>query len=53
VEAYYPTIETTFSKSINHNGVDYECEIIDTSGQVRSNIGVYSATVSSQAFVSG
>jgi Ras homolog enriched in brain len=35
VEAYYPTIENTFSKSVNHNGVDYDCDIIDTAGQVR------------------
>ena len=35
VDAYYPTIESTFSKTINFNGVDYECDIIDTAGQVR------------------
>lgn len=35
VESYYPTIESTFSKTINFNGVDYECDIIDTAGQVR------------------
>ncbi|PSR75038.1 hypothetical protein PHLCEN_2v9368 [Hermanssonia centrifuga] len=35
VESYYPTIESTFSKTINHNGVDYDCDIIDTAGQVR------------------
>ncbi|KAF8639448.1 hypothetical protein AX16_010303 [Volvariella volvacea WC 439] len=33
VESYYPTIETTFSKSVSHKGVEYECEIIDTAGQ--------------------
>jgi len=33
VEAYYPTIENTFSKSVKHNGVDYDCDIIDTAGQ--------------------
>ncbi|KAI0089167.1 small GTPase superfamily [Irpex rosettiformis] len=33
VESYYPTIESTFSKTINYNGVDYECDIIDTAGQ--------------------
>lgn len=36
VESYYPTIESTFSKTINYNGVDYDCDIIDTAGQVRS-----------------
>ena len=35
VESYYPTIESTFSKTINFNGVDYDCDIIDTAGQVR------------------
>lgn len=33
VESYYPTIENTFSKSINYKGVDYDCDIIDTAGQ--------------------
>ncbi|KAI0082454.1 hypothetical protein K474DRAFT_1585591 [Panus rudis PR-1116 ss-1] len=33
VESYYPTIENTFSKSINYKGTDYDCDIIDTAGQ--------------------
>ncbi|TCD70427.1 GTP-binding protein [Steccherinum ochraceum] len=33
VESYYPTIEATFSKSINYKGVEYDCDIIDTAGQ--------------------
>ncbi|TFK75968.1 hypothetical protein BDN72DRAFT_359125 [Pluteus cervinus] len=33
VESYYPTIETTFVKSVSHKGVQYECEVIDTAGQ--------------------
>ncbi|OCB84834.1 hypothetical protein A7U60_g8054 [Sanghuangporus baumii] len=33
VESYYPTIESTFRKDIKHNGVVYECDIIDTAGQ--------------------
>jgi len=33
VESYYPTIEATFSKSVKHQGVEYECDIIDTAGQ--------------------
>jgi len=33
IDSYYPTIENTFSKSVNYKGVDYDCEIIDTAGQ--------------------
>ncbi|TDL29524.1 hypothetical protein BD410DRAFT_736491 [Rickenella mellea] len=33
VDAYYPTIESTFSKGINYKGVEYDCDIIDTAGQ--------------------
>lgn len=33
VESYYPTIETTHSKSINYKGSEYDCDIIDTAGQ--------------------
>ncbi|KAI0005037.1 small GTPase superfamily [Russula compacta] len=33
IESYYPTIENTFSKSVNYKGVDYDCDIIDTAGQ--------------------
>ncbi|THH31327.1 hypothetical protein EUX98_g2890 [Antrodiella citrinella] len=33
VESYYPTIESTFTKSINYKGVEYDCDIIDTAGQ--------------------
>lgn len=35
VESYYPTIESTFTKSVAYKGVDYDCDIIDTAGQVR------------------
>jgi Ras family protein len=38
VESYYPTIENTFSKSVNYKGVEYECDIIDTAGQVRGTL---------------
>lgn len=34
VESYYPTIESTFSKTISYNGITYDCDIIDTAGQV-------------------
>jgi Ras family protein len=37
VESYYPTIESTFNKTIKFNDVEYECEIIDTAGQVSCN----------------
>ncbi|WVQ98834.1 hypothetical protein IAU59_005965 [Kwoniella sp. CBS 9459] len=30
--AYYPTIEDTAHKTVTHNGVQYECEIIDSAG---------------------
>ncbi|KAG8896884.1 GTP-binding protein [Tulasnella sp. 408] len=33
VESYYPTIEATFTKNIKYNGVEYDCDIIDTAGQ--------------------
>ena len=35
VDAYYPTIESTFAKSVKYKGVEYDCHIIDTAGQVR------------------
>ncbi|EIN10912.1 hypothetical protein PUNSTDRAFT_51486 [Punctularia strigosozonata HHB-11173 SS5] len=33
VDSYYPTIESTYTKTVNYNGVEYECDIIDTAGQ--------------------
>ncbi|KAK7061681.1 F-box domain-containing protein [Favolaschia claudopus] len=33
VESYYPTIESTFAKTVNYKNIDYDCEIIDTAGQ--------------------
>jgi len=33
VESYYPTIEATFQKTVNYNGIEYDCDIIDTAGQ--------------------
>ncbi|CAK5275676.1 unnamed protein product [Mycena citricolor] len=33
VESYYPTIESTFAKTVNFKGADYDCEILDTAGQ--------------------
>jgi len=35
VDSYYPTIESTYTKNMVYNGVEYECEIIDTPGQAR------------------
>lgn len=34
VESYYPTIENIFTKGINYKGIEYDCDIIDTAGQV-------------------
>lgn len=36
VDAYYPTIENTFSKEIQHKGQNFLTEIIDTQGQVKA-----------------
>ncbi|KAJ7638774.1 P-loop containing nucleoside triphosphate hydrolase protein [Roridomyces roridus] len=33
VESYYPTIESTFAKSVPFKNAEYDCEIIDTAGQ--------------------
>ncbi|TEB33687.1 hypothetical protein FA13DRAFT_1729951 [Coprinellus micaceus] len=33
MDSYYPTIESTFAKSVSYNGVEYDCHIIDTAGQ--------------------
>jgi len=33
IDSYYPTIENTFTKSVNYKGVDFDCDIIDTAGQ--------------------
>jgi len=33
VDSYYPTIESTFMKSVVYKGVEYDCHIIDTAGQ--------------------
>lgn len=35
VESYYPTIESVFNKNVSYKGIDYDCDIIDTAGQVR------------------
>lgn len=34
IEHYNPTIEDTFQKIIKYKGVEYNCVIIDTAGQV-------------------
>ncbi|CEP11609.1 hypothetical protein [Parasitella parasitica] len=33
VESYYPTIESTFTKTIRYKGYEYSVEIMDTAGQ--------------------
>lgn len=35
VDSYYPTIENIFNKKIKYRNQDFECDIIDTAGQVR------------------
>ncbi|KAI0307143.1 small GTPase superfamily [Multifurca ochricompacta] len=40
IESYYPTIENTFSKSVNYKGVDYDCDIIDTAGQGKDEYSI-------------
>jgi Ras family protein len=34
MDSYYPTIESTYAKSVVYKGVEYDCHIIDTAGQV-------------------
>ena len=34
MDSYYPTIESTYAKSVVYKGVAYDCHIIDTAGQV-------------------
>lgn len=48
-ESYYPTIESTHTKVIKHEGITYECEIIDTAGQVsqESRLITHSLTIRS------
>lgn len=36
VDSYYPTIENIFNKTIKYKGREYDCDVIDTAGQVRS-----------------
>jgi len=33
VESYFPTIESTFAKSIDYKNIEYDLQIIDTAGQ--------------------
>ena len=33
VDSYYPTIETTFTKTVNYRGQEFITEITDTAGQ--------------------
>lgn len=38
VESYYPTIENTFSQVIKYKGQEFATEIVDTAGQVRTQL---------------
>ena len=35
-DSYYPTIEATSHKTVKFEGIEYECEIVDSAGQVSS-----------------
>ena len=37
-EAYYPTVEQTYTKSFRFHGHEYSCELIDTAGQDEHSI---------------
>jgi Ras homolog enriched in brain len=39
IESYYPTIENSFRKKVKARGEEYDCEILDTAGQVSSSLG--------------
>ena len=43
VESYYPTIENTFSQTINYKGQTFATEIVDTAGQVKRGKGFMEA----------
>lgn len=43
-EQYFPTIEATSHKTVKYNGVEYDCEIIDSAGQVSPAMRVALAT---------
>ena len=34
VESYYPTIENTFRKTLRFRNQEFDCQIVDTAGQV-------------------
>ncbi|KAH8999088.1 small GTPase superfamily [Lactarius akahatsu] len=40
IDSYYPTIENTFSKGVNYKGVEYDCDIIDTAGQMKDEYSI-------------
>ena len=49
VDSYYPTIENTFSKVINHKGQDYAVEIVDMAGQVSTTVEIDLKDLASQS----
>ncbi|ETW84010.1 hypothetical protein HETIRDRAFT_408245 [Heterobasidion irregulare TC 32-1] len=51
VESYYPTIESNFTKTINHKGDEYECDIIDTAGQDEYSILNHKHAIGIHGFV--
>lgn len=38
VDSYYPTIENIFNKCVKYKGVEYDCDVIDTAGQVCARV---------------
>jgi GTPase SAR1 family protein len=47
VDSYYPTIENTFSKTVRYKGQDYLTEIVDTAGQVRISVALFTTPLES------
>ncbi|ELR24800.1 Rasrelated GTPase [Acanthamoeba castellanii str. Neff] len=50
-EAYNPTIENTFHKTLKHKGTEYELEIIDTAGQDEQSIMPFRGTIGIDGYV--
>jgi Ras family protein len=50
-EAYNPTVENTFHKTLKHKGVEYELEIIDTAGQDEQSIMPFRGTIGIDGYV--
>ncbi|KAF5363631.1 hypothetical protein D9756_000664 [Leucocoprinus leucothites] len=51
VENYYPTIEGSFQRSINYNGTEYDCEIIDTAGHDEFSLVNANHTIGTHGYI--